>query len=96
VGMYGAKKDISKFRAFGCQAYIYLDSERRANGKHFPRAIEAINLGFAMDHNISGYKLFILATLKIMVSNQMRFDKLKFPYRKQEIDNQSEQDRPIF
>ncbi len=57
--MYGAKKDIYKFRAFGCQAYMYLDSERRANGKHIPRAIEAINLGFATDHNISGYTLFI-------------------------------------
>ncbi len=34
--MYGAKKDISRFRAVGCQAYMYLNSERRANGKHIP------------------------------------------------------------
>ncbi len=54
--MYGAKKDISRFRAFGCQAYMYLSSDRRANGKHIHRAVEAINLGFATDHNMSGYK----------------------------------------
>jgi hypothetical protein len=57
--MYRAKKDISRFRAFGCQVYMYLNSERRANGKHISRPVEAINLGFATDHNMSGYKLFI-------------------------------------
>jgi hypothetical protein len=51
--MYGAKKEISRFRAFGYRAYIYLISERKANGKHIPRAFEAINLGFATDHNMS-------------------------------------------
>ncbi len=27
--MYGAKKDISRFRAFGCQAYMYLPKGKR-------------------------------------------------------------------
>ena len=58
LSMYGKKKDISKFRAFGCQAYMYLNEERRGKGKHIPRAVEAINLGFASDHNISWYKLY--------------------------------------
>ncbi len=40
--MYGKKKDISKFRAFGYQAYMYLNEERRGKGKHIPRAVEAI------------------------------------------------------
>ena len=94
--MYGKKKDISKFRAFGCQAYMYLNEERRGKGKHIPRAVEAINLGFATDHNISGYKLYILSTRKIVISNQVRFDELRFPYRKQAVIeslNRSEQDR---
>jgi hypothetical protein len=69
--MYGRKKDISKFRAFGCQAYMYLNEEQRGKGKHIPRAIEAINLGFATDHNISGYKLYISSTRKIVTSNEM-------------------------
>ena len=54
--MYGRKKDISKFRAFGCQAYMNLNEERRGKSKHIPRADEAINLGFATDHNINGYR----------------------------------------
>ncbi len=53
---------------------------------------EAINLGFATDHNMSGYKLFIPWTLKIMVSNEVKFDELKFPYRKQSIIDQNKED----
>ncbi len=49
--MNGAKRDVSKFRAFGCRAYVYLNEKRRERGKHVVRAIEAINLGFATDHN---------------------------------------------
>ena len=45
--MHGRKRDVSKFRAFGCRAYIYLDEERRGKGKNIQRAVEAINLGFA-------------------------------------------------
>jgi hypothetical protein len=26
--MHGAKRDVSKFRAFGCRAYVYLNEER--------------------------------------------------------------------
>ena len=44
--MYGDVKDVSRFRAFGCRAYVYLNAERRENGKHTPRALEAIFLGF--------------------------------------------------
>ena len=41
--MHGRKRDVSKFRAFGCRAYIYLDEDRRRKGKHVPRAVEAIS-----------------------------------------------------
>ena len=27
--MYGEKKDVSNFRAFGCRAWVYLDKQRR-------------------------------------------------------------------
>ena len=43
--MYGEKKDVCDYRAFGCQAYVYEDKQRRANGKHTPRAKEAIYVG---------------------------------------------------
>ena len=41
--MHGSPRDVSKFRAFGCRAWVYLNSERRDKGKHTPRAVEAIN-----------------------------------------------------
>jgi hypothetical protein len=83
--MHGRKRDVSKFRAFGCRAYIYLDEDRRRKGKHVPRAVEAINLGFATDHNMSAYKFYVPSTRKIMLCNQAKFDELFFPYRTREI-----------
>ena len=90
--MHGTKRDVSKFRAFGCRAYVYLNEERRERGKHVVRAIEAINLGFATDHNMSAYKFWIPAKRKLMLCNQGKFDELLFPYRKQEIINQDKED----
>ena len=40
--MYGEKRVVSDFRAFGCRAWVYLDKQRREKGKHTPRAKEAI------------------------------------------------------
>ena len=83
--IYGRKQNLSKFRAFGCRAYLYLNEERRPAGKYHPRAVEGIHLGFATDSNTSGYVIYIPATKKIILSNQVRFDELLFPYRKSEI-----------
>ena len=55
--MYGDVKDVSRFRAFGCRAWVHLNSERRENGKHTPRALEAIYLGF--EPNTSAWCFFI-------------------------------------
>ena len=46
--MYGEKKDVSDFRAFGCRAssWVYLDKLRLEKVKHTPRAKEAIYVGF--------------------------------------------------
>ncbi len=43
--MHGEMRDVSRFRAFGCRAWVYLDADRREKGKHMARAVEAINLG---------------------------------------------------
>ncbi len=43
--VYGEKKDVSKFRPFGCRAWMYLNKERREKGKTAPRAVEMVNLG---------------------------------------------------
>jgi hypothetical protein len=66
--MYGRKKDISKFRSFGCQAYTDLNEERRGKGKHIP------------------------STRKIVISNEVQFDELRFPYHKQAIIDQNKED----
>jgi hypothetical protein len=47
--MYGQKKDVSGFRAFECRAWVNIDPERQAKGKHTPRAEEAIYVGFAIN-----------------------------------------------
>ena len=51
--MHGERRDVSRFRAFGCRAWVHLNSERREKGNHMPRAVEAINLGF--EPNTSAY-----------------------------------------
>jgi hypothetical protein len=44
--MYGSKKNVSDYRAFGCLSYMYMTKDRRENGKHLSRASKAIHLGF--------------------------------------------------
>ena len=44
--MYDNDKDVSRFSVFGCRASVHLNSEKREKGKHTPRALEAIHLGF--------------------------------------------------
>ena len=36
-------ENVSKFRAFGCKAFMYLNEDRREKGKHLPRAAEALD-----------------------------------------------------
>ena len=52
---YGEKKYVSRFRAFGCRAWVYLDKQRREKGKHTPRAKEAIYVGFLSDNSTVTY-----------------------------------------
>jgi len=83
--VYGEPKNLSKFRAFGCRAFVTLNKDRRAPGKLSPRAVEGINLGFATESNTSGYAIFIPESRKIIITNNVRFDETTFPYRKQSM-----------
>ena len=83
--IFGVKKDVTKFRPFGCRAYMHLNKDRREKGKHVPKAVEVIHLGFAPDQNTSGYKFLIHGTNKVIVSNQGKFDEDFFPYRNREM-----------
>jgi hypothetical protein len=79
--MYGIKKDVSKFRPFGCRAYMHLNKDSREKGGHAPKAVEAVNLGFVTDCNSSGYKLYIEETGSILISKQVRSDENLYPDR---------------
>ncbi len=37
---HGEMRDVSRFRAFGCRAWVYFDSDRREKGKHTARSVE--------------------------------------------------------
>jgi hypothetical protein len=67
--IYGQKKDVSSFLAFGCRAWVYIDPERLAKGKHTPRAEEAIYVGFAI--NTSVWSFYVLERKKILTTNQV-------------------------
>ncbi len=84
--MYGEKRDVSDFRAFGCRAWVCLDKQRREKGKHTPRAKEAIYVGFA--NNMSAWALWIPEDTKIMTSNQVKFAEYEFPFRTQKMVDQ--------
>ena len=70
--MFGEVKDVSRFVASGCRAWVLLNSERREKGKHTPRALEAIYLGF--EPNTSAWVFFIPERRILWSANQARFD----------------------
>ena len=45
------------------------------------RAVEGINLGLAIDQNISAYKIFLIKERVIKVTNQVTFDEDYFPMK---------------
>ena len=85
-------RNVSKFRAFGCKAFMYLNKDRREKGKHLPRAAEGIHLGFASDSNTSGY---FPSTSKTLICNQVRFDESNFPCRKQSMVDRHVEDELV-
>jgi hypothetical protein len=81
--MYDEKKDVSGFRAFGYRAWVCIDPQRRAKGKHTPRAEEAIYVGFAI--NTSAWSFYVPERKKIVTTNQVKFSEHEFPFRKRSM-----------
>jgi hypothetical protein len=81
--MYGQKKDVSGSRAFGRRAWVYIDPQRRAKGKHMPRAEETIHVGFAI--STSAWSFYIQERKKIVATNQVKFSEHEFPFRKRSM-----------
>ena len=57
--------------------------QRREPGKHAPRAVEAIHLGFASD--MSCPKFWVPSTSQLVYTNQAKFDEGLFLYRNKEM-----------
>ena len=83
--IYGEKADVSNFRPFGCRAYVHLNKDRREPGKHTPRVVEAIHLGFASDSNMSAYKFYIPSTGQLMYSNHAKLVENFCPYQNKDM-----------
>jgi hypothetical protein len=64
-------------RAFGCRARLGL-LKPGTKGKHTPRAVESINVGFAI--NTSAWSFYIPEIKKIMSRNQVKFSEHEFPF----------------
>jgi hypothetical protein len=60
---------------------MHLNKDRMEKERHAPKGIAVINLGFATDNNTSEYKFYVESTLKIVISNQERFDENLYQYR---------------
>jgi hypothetical protein len=91
--VYGELKDVSRFRVFGCRAWVYLNAERREKGKHTPRAQEAIYLGF--EPNISAWSFFIPERQTLWSTKQAQFDEHVFPFRKRSIVDKFQRDDSV-
>ena len=50
-------KNLSKFRAFECRTYPYLNEDRQEKGKHIPQAVKGVNLIFFQES--SWYVIYI-------------------------------------
>ena len=86
--MYGENRDVSDLRALGCRAWVYLDKQCRENGKHTPRAKEAIYVASGFANNMSVWALWIQEDKKIMTSNQVKFAEHEFPFRTRKMVDQ--------
>jgi hypothetical protein len=91
--IYGELEDVSRFRAFGCRAWVYLNAERREKGKHTPREQEAIYLGF--EPNTSAWSFFIPERQTLWSTNQAHFDEHVFPFRKRSIVDKFQSDDSV-
>ncbi len=81
--LYGKEKDLSRFRLFGCLAYMHVHKDCSERGETVEHAIEVINFGFATDTNTSAYVVYNQATDKLLTTNQLVFYKSFFQYRKE-------------
>src|SRR5258707_1647515 len=78
----GSKPDISYFKVFGCEAWVYISKERCQN-KLSPKSEVMTFIGY--DPSTKGYK-FMTRENKIFISSHALFIKSRYPRAKREVD----------
>ena len=81
--MYCEVKDVSRICTFRCRTWVHLNWERRQKGKHTPRALEAVYLGF--EPNTSSWCFFIPERKTLWSTNQAKFDEHSFPFSRRSM-----------
>ena len=80
--LMGEKKNVTKFRRFGCEAVMYLEPDRRAKGGKFQtRGVTGVYLCMATDRNTSAHKFWDPKANKIYVTNQLKFNEERLPMK---------------
>jgi hypothetical protein len=73
----GEKPDISYFKVFGSQAYVFIPTEERQH-KLSAKAEEAIFIGY--EKGTKGYKFWSSKRRHVIVSSTTTFDEFTFPF----------------
>ena len=77
---YGSKSDVSRFKVFGCKAYMHVPKENRK--KWDSKTKKCIFVGYTITSK--GYRLYDPVSKKICVSRDVLFDEDQFIHRKKE------------
>jgi hypothetical protein len=72
----GNTLDISYFKTFGCQAYVYIPKDRRAN-KLAPKSEDMIFIGY--EPGTKGYRFWFKIRRTVKISSTATFDEFDFP-----------------
>ena len=95
--LHEERKDVSKIRRLGCEAFVYLEPERRAkSGKFEPRAKKGIYLGPATSANTSAVKIWIPKENKIYITNQVKYNEYVLPLKTEHASRPNGQPKEIF
>jgi hypothetical protein len=73
----GEKPDVSYFKVFGSQAYVFVPKEERQH-KLSAKAEEAIFIGY--EKGPKGYKFWSPKRRRVIVSSTATFDEFTFPF----------------
>ena len=71
----GMKPDLSYFRTFGCQAYVFIPKDKRPN-KLAPKSEDMIFIGY--EPGTKGYRFWSQTRRTIVISSTATFDEFYF------------------